>query len=109
MKCELVECIENISEGMAIEDSVVKYPCQVALMGFFNFWTKECERAIQDIRIDRKAFITLNKRFSGLINRLTQILTRGTYKSSNVSLSGVQKIRLQCVIAVCIFSFCSDF
>lgn len=100
VNCEMFDCIENLDGGMVLEDSVLKFPCQVALMGFFYFWTKECEKAIQDIRIDRKAFTMLSKRFLGLINRLTQLLTRGTAKSCSSPLTDVQRIRLQCIIAV---------
>ena len=75
---------------------------QVSLNGLMYYWTRECERAVNDIRIDRKSCANLSKKLSIMNNRLAQALVRGVWKVTQSSLTNLQKQKLQFIAGVCV-------
>ena len=101
VKQSLSTAIQRVDEGTTcMEDIVLNYPAQVALMCFFYYWTKEVERAVCEIRNDRKSMTLLTKKFTGLVNRLSHMLSRGVYRPMNVHLNNTQKLRVESILGV---------
>lgn len=69
-------------------------------MGLLYYWTKECEQSISDVRIDRKSLTNFAKKISNMANRFSQILIRGSSKSSGIHVSNVQQIRMESITGV---------
>lgn len=104
----LTTAIKQLDEGVHLEEIILNFAAQIGLMCFFYYWTKECERAVVDIRNDRKSLASLMKKFTGLVNRLSHMLSRGVYRPMSVVLSNTQKNRVESILGVCyIFLFLS--
>lgn len=97
--------LQRLDEGVCLEEIVLTSPAQVGLMCFFYYWTKEVERAVSEIRNDRKSMGALTKRFTGLINRFSHMLSRGVYRPMSIHLDNTQKLRVEGILGVSIFVF----
>ena len=92
--------IESIKRGVSVDEIVMNNCCQVGLMTFWFYWTINSEKAVNDIRDDRKSFVNMNKKYLSITNRLIQMIYKGTWKSGSITLSQVQNLRLESIIGV---------
>ena len=92
--------IESIKRGVSVDEIVMNNCCQVGLMTFWFYWTINSEKAVNDIRDDRKSFVNMNKKYLSITSRLIQMIYKGTWKSGSITLSQVQKLRLESIIGV---------
>lgn len=99
----LLTFIKSINNDIIIDDLIINFPCQVTLMGLLYYWTKECEQSISDVRIDRKSLTNFAKKISNMANRFSQILIRGSSKSSGIHVSNVQQIRMESITGMIIY------
>ncbi|XP_071504103.1 dynein axonemal heavy chain 5-like [Diadema antillarum] len=91
--------IKDMENNLPIEELAYKYPTQVANLGLMLYWTKECELGITEIRNDRKAIPNTAKKFVTTMTRLTQVLTKGTWKATDEHVTPLQRWRLESMVA----------
>uniref|UniRef100_A0A7M5WVD3 Uncharacterized protein n=2 Tax=Clytia hemisphaerica TaxID=252671 RepID=A0A7M5WVD3_9CNID len=96
--------IQKLDNGVPFEEVLLNTPAQIGVISFYYYFTKETERAVLFLRSDRKSLTNLAKKFSGLSNRLSYMLSHGVYRPMNVNLSRTQKIRVENVLGLCFFA-----
>lgn len=97
----MMRAIDDINDGgCCADDLIVNDLSQVGLNLFIYYWTRECERAINDIRIDRKSCSNLSKKLAVMNSRMTTALIRGSWRSGHMSLSHIQRRHLEYIAGV---------
>ena len=59
-----------------IQYQTSQFPCQVAVLGFYLQWTRDCELAISENKLDRKALHNLGRKYSNIVARLPTVLNK---------------------------------
>ncbi|KAG2467807.1 DYHG protein, partial [Polypterus senegalus] len=92
----------DVRQGVNVDEWTYKYPFQIARLALLYCWTADCEAAIIDLKSDRKAFPGVVKKYSGIIFRLSSILSKKTWKHNNdpVTCSQKQKVENMVMFAV---------
>ncbi|XP_041462850.1 dynein heavy chain 8, axonemal-like [Lytechinus variegatus] len=99
MSSTVSNMIKDMENSLAVEELAYKYPTQVASLGLNIYWTKECELGIMEIRNDRKAIPNTAKKFVTTMSRLTQVLTKGTWKATEEHVTPLHRWRLESMVA----------
>ncbi|XP_077343463.1 dynein axonemal heavy chain 5-like [Lithobates pipiens] len=94
----IFKVIEDINQGVAIDEWAQKYPTQVAVLGLLYLWTRDFESAISEFRQDRKAQSRLLKKYSTLAMKLSTISSRGHWKNMEEPVSQAQRLKLENII-----------
>nr|DBA26446.1 TPA: hypothetical protein GDO54_010703 [Pyxicephalus adspersus] len=94
----IYKVIEDINQGVALDEWVQKYPTQVAVLGLLYLWTKDFENSITELRQDRKAQSRLLKKYSTLAMKLSTIASRGHWKTIEEPVSQAQRLKLENII-----------
>ncbi|XP_069461306.1 uncharacterized protein [Ambystoma mexicanum] len=98
MDSNIWQVIQDVNQAMAVDEWTHKYPTQVALLGLLYLWTKDCEGAILEMKQDRKALPNAIKKYSAMVNRLSAILSKGTWRVTEEPISHCQKLKLENMI-----------
>jgi dynein heavy chain len=77
-----------------------QYPAQVCRMGLLYLWSRECQQAVIDLRVDRKALVAASRRFMAYTSRLPTLLNKGNWKLVDVSLQPALRARAENMITV---------
>lgn len=71
-------------------------------MGLMMYWTKECELGILELRNERRALPNASKKFVSAVSKMTSVLTKGNWKNLEESVTPLQRLRLENMVAVSI-------
>ncbi|XP_071818739.1 dynein axonemal heavy chain 5-like isoform X4 [Apostichopus japonicus] len=99
----ICKMIEDMERNIPIEELAYSYPTQVALMGLMMYWTKECELGILELRNERRALPNASKKFISTVSKMTSVLTKGNWKNLEESVTPLQRLRLENMVAQCPF------
>ncbi|XP_028415382.1 dynein heavy chain 8, axonemal-like isoform X2 [Dendronephthya gigantea] len=95
----IVKCIGDANTLNYIDEIAQKYPPQVACLGLLYMWTRECETAIADIRMDRKALPNAVRRFWSILSRLPNILIKGSWRNVDQNLTVAAHDKLEALLS----------
>ncbi|KAM4694307.1 uncharacterized protein O3C94_004765 [Discoglossus pictus] len=95
---KIYEVIEDINQGMSVEEWTHKYPAQVAVLGLLYLWTWDCESSITETKQDRKTISSALKKYSGMATRLCAITSKGHWKNMEEPISQCQRLKLENMI-----------
>ncbi|XP_078503742.1 dynein axonemal heavy chain 5-like [Lissotriton helveticus] len=98
MDSNIWQVIQDVNQGMPVDEWTQKYPSQVSLLGLLYLWTKDCEIAISEMKQDRKALTSAIKKYSAMVNRLSAIVSKGTWRGTEEPVSHCQKLKLENMI-----------
>nr|XP_014351636.1 PREDICTED: dynein heavy chain 8, axonemal-like [Latimeria chalumnae] len=88
----------DVDQGVTIDEWTYRYPAQVARLGLLYCWTKDCEAAISDLKVDCKALPGAVKKHSGMIYRLSAIVSKGSWKHTEESVSQYHRLKLENIL-----------
>ncbi|XP_041109797.1 dynein heavy chain 8, axonemal-like [Polyodon spathula] len=111
LQCAIFRTLENcinkaamdISQGVSIDEWTYRNPFQIARLGLLYCWTRDCEAAITDFKSDRKAFPGALKKYAGMIFRLSTIISKGTWRHNDESVTYSQKLKLENMIMFAVY------
>ncbi|XP_075124385.1 uncharacterized protein LOC142197756 [Leptodactylus fuscus] len=95
---KICDVIEDINQGMAIDEWAQKYPTQVAVLGLLYLWTRDFESSVSDIRQDRKAQSRMLKKYTAMAIKLSTITAEGHWKNVEEAISQSQRLKLENII-----------
>ncbi|KAM5165175.1 dynein axonemal heavy chain 5-like [Mantella aurantiaca] len=98
LNSRIFKVIEDINQGVALEEWAQKYPTQVAVLGVLYLWTRDFETSVSEFRQDRKAQSRLLKKYSTLAMKLSTIALRGHWKNMEDPVSQAQRLKLENII-----------
>ncbi|KAJ1151043.1 hypothetical protein NDU88_003830 [Pleurodeles waltl] len=98
MDSNIWQVIQDVNQGMSVDEWTQKYPSQVSILGLLYLWTKDCEIAISEMKHDRKALTSAIKKYSAMVNRLSVIVSKGTWRGTEEPVSHCQKLKLENMI-----------
>ncbi|XP_018425842.1 PREDICTED: dynein gamma chain, flagellar outer arm-like [Nanorana parkeri] len=96
----IFKVIEDINQGVAIDEWAQKYPTQVVVLGLLYLWTRDFETSVSEFRQDRKAQSRLFKKYSTLALKLSTIASRGHWKNMEEPVSQAQRLKLENIIMI---------
>ncbi|XP_068137634.1 dynein axonemal heavy chain 5-like isoform X2 [Hyperolius riggenbachi] len=94
----IYQVIEDINQGMAIDEWTQKYPTQVTVLGLLYLWTRDFESSASDLRQDRKAQSRILKKYTTLAMKLSTIASRGYWKNVEDPISQAHRLKLENMI-----------
>ncbi|KAG8582082.1 hypothetical protein GDO81_007910 [Engystomops pustulosus] len=92
---KIYDVIEDINQGIAIDEWTQKYQTQAAVLGLLYLWTKDFESSISEIRPDRKAQSRIIKKYTAMALKLSTMIAKGHWKNMEDTISHSQKIKLE--------------
>ncbi|XP_053567991.1 uncharacterized protein LOC128657631 [Bombina bombina] len=95
---KIYQVMEDIHQGMTVEEWTQKYPAQVALLGLLYLWTCDCESYISEMKQDRKAMSATLKKYSSMVTRLSFMSSKGQWKSTSEPISQSERLKLENMI-----------
>ncbi|XP_018096048.2 dynein heavy chain 5, axonemal [Xenopus laevis] len=95
---KIYQVVNDINQGMTIEEWTEKYPTQVAVLGLFYLWTWDCESTITEMKQDRKALSRALKKYSGMVTRLSSVTSKGHWKNTEETISLCERMKLENII-----------
>ncbi|XP_033874385.3 dynein axonemal heavy chain 8-like [Acipenser ruthenus] len=93
----------DISQGVSIDEWTYRNPFQIARLGLLYCWTRDCEAAITDFKSDRKALPGALKKYAGMIFRLSTIISKGTWRHNDESVTYSQKLKLENMVMFAVY------
>ncbi|XP_073445808.1 uncharacterized protein [Dendrobates tinctorius] len=87
--------VEDINQGMAIEEWTQKYPTQAAILGLLYLWTRDFECSISETNRDRKAQSRILKKYTAIVVKLSTITAKGYWKNMEDVISQSQRLKLE--------------
>uniref|UniRef100_A0A8C5PKA2 Dynein heavy chain n=1 Tax=Leptobrachium leishanense TaxID=445787 RepID=A0A8C5PKA2_9ANUR len=98
LNIKIFQVIEDINHGMPMDEWIQKNPSQVTILGLIYLWTKDCESSFAEMKQDRKAQGRVLKKYSGLVNKLSSVTSKGYWKNTEEPISQHQKLKLENMI-----------
>ncbi|XP_073531710.1 dynein axonemal heavy chain 5-like [Phyllobates terribilis] len=95
--------VEDINQGMAIDEWTQKYPTQAAILGLLYLWTRDFECSISEIKQDRKAQSRILKKYTAIAVRLSTFSTKGYWKNMEDVISQSQRLKLENIIMLALY------
>ncbi|KAG8444848.1 hypothetical protein GDO86_009850 [Hymenochirus boettgeri] len=92
---KIFQVVEDINQGMPIDEWTQKYPTQVAVLGLTYLWTMDFESSITEMKQDHKALSHAVKKYSRLVNRLSNITSKGHWKNTDETIAQCERIKLE--------------
>ncbi len=77
-----------------------QYCTQICRLGLLQYWTKECEQGIAELKKERKALTNLSRKFANVMNKLPSLLTRTSFRGSDEVVRPVHRLRLESLMTV---------
>ncbi|XP_051780690.1 uncharacterized protein LOC114649411 [Erpetoichthys calabaricus] len=93
----------DVRQGVNVDEWTYKYPFQIARLALLYCWTADCEAAIIDLKSDRKAFPGAVKKYSGIIFRLSSILSKKIWKHNNDPITCSQKLKVENMVMFAVY------
>ncbi|XP_056421918.1 uncharacterized protein LOC130362045 isoform X2 [Hyla sarda] len=95
---KIYDVIEDINQGMAIDEWTQKYPTQAVVLGLLYQWTRDFESSIFEIRQDRRTQSRILKKYTAMAIKLSTITAKGHWKNMEETLSQSQRLKLENLI-----------
>ncbi|XP_063775387.1 uncharacterized protein LOC134910927 [Pseudophryne corroboree] len=95
---KIYEVIEDINQGMSIDEWTQKYPTQVSVLGLLYLWTRDFESSISEVRQDRKAQSRTLKKYFTMAIKLSSVTAKGYLKNIEEPISQLQRLKLEHMI-----------
>ncbi|XP_069830783.1 uncharacterized protein [Dendropsophus ebraccatus] len=95
---KIYEVIEDMNQGMAIDEWSRKYPTQAAVLGLFYLWTRDFEGSVVEIRQDRRAQTRFLKKYTAMAIKLSTITAKGHWKNMEEAISQSERLKLENII-----------
>ena len=83
-----------------LEELAAKYPTQICVIALLNFWTKEVEMSISELKVDRKAINSGSKKISQLGAKLLMLLSKPKWSNTDKPILPIHRLRLEAMITV---------
>ncbi|XP_077137822.1 dynein axonemal heavy chain 5-like [Ranitomeya variabilis] len=90
--------VEDINQGMAIEEWTQKFPTQAAILGLLYLWTRDFECSISETNRDHKAQSRILKKYTAIVVKLSTITAKGYWKNMEDVISQSQRLKLENII-----------
>ncbi|MBN3318102.1 DYH6 protein, partial [Atractosteus spatula] len=93
----------DMSQGVGIDEWTYKHPFQIARLCLLYCWTRDCEAAITNVKSDRKALPGAVKKHSGMIFKLSNIISKGSWNHCEEPVTASQKLKLENMIMFAVY------
>ncbi|XP_066569884.1 dynein axonemal heavy chain 8 [Amia ocellicauda] len=100
LESRLDKAILDTNQGVSIDEWTHRHPFQIARMNLLYGWTRDCEAAISDLKSDPKALLGAVKKHSGMISRLSSVITNGSWKHCDQRITPSQKLKLENLVMI---------
>ncbi|KAM4043310.1 dynein axonemal heavy chain 5-like isoform 1-T1 [Anomaloglossus baeobatrachus] len=95
---KICDIVEDINQGMTIDEWTQKYPTQAAVLGLLYLWTRDFESSISEVKQDRKAQSRILKKYTAMAIKLSTINAKGYWKNIEDLISQSQRLKLENII-----------
>ncbi|XP_029452717.1 dynein gamma chain, flagellar outer arm-like [Rhinatrema bivittatum] len=97
MESNISSLVQEVDQA-TVEEWIQKYPAQVAVLALFYSWTKDCEAAIAEAKMNHKALPGARKSYLVMCTRLSGVVSKGTWKNSEEPITQCHRLKLENMI-----------